>query len=196
MKRVMTLGLTVLMSAPFVAAQYEKPMPQGGAATSQIEVLTPGGGGKSMVMVFPSVGVCPVLMHAKQGSGGGLVSVRGKEPPTTGPVQRIHLVVDHGKKVKVTSAHVRVYGMSGRRNHIQNAMTGPDAAADFRRTLDVGFTAESDRESGADLVLPGFTAVSRIVLQSITYDDGSTWTPGRNQMCAAAPDPFMLVADR
>src|SRR5215469_3665215 len=46
---------------------------------------------------------CPVSMHALQGSGGGLVAVRG-EKQVSGPSQRIHLVLANDKERRITRA--------------------------------------------------------------------------------------------
>lgn len=195
MKWVLLPGLSLLLSASVLSAQYEKPIPQDGAMTTQIVTLHPDG---SVTPVGPASVPevwCPVSMDAKQGSGGGLIAARDKNPPkATGPSQRIHLVVSDTKTAKVTGARVRVYGFSGK-NRLQNAFLGPDAP-DAMRTLQVSFAPEGRNQAAADLVLPGFTAVTRVVLQAIAYDDGSTWKPEGQHSCSVRPDLIMLVAGR
>ena len=44
-----------------------------------------------------------------------------------------------------------------------------------------------------DFRLPGFVSADRIDLQSITYEDGSTWKLAGKESCRVAPDPIMLV---
>ncbi|HTB96261.1 MAG TPA: hypothetical protein VK716_04585 [Terracidiphilus sp.] len=194
MKHSMLVGLGLVLSASFLSAQYAKPA-QNSAGTAEVGTIAPISTGSTLtVITLPTVTECPVVMQAKQGSGGGLIAVRGKDSAPQGPSQHVHLIVTDGKTAKVTEARVRVFGFSGK-GRMQNAAVGPDAY-DFQRTMDVTFSPEGKGEAAADLVLPGFTAVNRVVLQTISYDDGSTWRPEQHQSCAVTPDPLMLVAGR
>jgi hypothetical protein len=56
--------------------------------------------------------------------------------------------------------------------------------------------SSSDQTEFADLVLPGFSSVQSITLNSLTYSDGSTWNSFKGNACRVAPDPFMLVSAR
>jgi len=156
----------------------------------------------NFVVVLP-MAACPVNMHALQGSGTGLVAVRG-EAKVTGFVQRIHLVLSNTGSKQIVGAKVKVSGLSGK-NRVERASSAMDLTLDpgqqsgpgvLTRMLDATFVPESEKEAATDLVLPGFTSVRSIQLESITYKDGTTWAvPGR-QACHVAPDPMMLVADR
>jgi hypothetical protein len=128
-------------------------------------------------------------MHALQGTGRGLIAVRDQRPSSSF-AQRIHLALGDRQTAKVVSARVVVQGYSGKGRMAQASM---NLTADLKRTVDVSFTPE-ENGSASDLVLPGFTAVSSIRLESIAYDDGSTWKVAAEQTCRVAPDPLMLVA--
>jgi hypothetical protein len=194
MKRALFVGLGLMLSASCLSAQYVKPSDDS-VGTAQMTVMKPGSPTTTTTIVITSSMLpCPVAMQAKQGSGGGLIAVRGKEPMLPGPSQHIHLVVTDLKKAKVTGARVRVFGLSGK-SRMRDAATGPDSY-DMQRTMEVTFAPEGNGETAADLYLPGFTAVNRVVLQTISYDDGSTWTPEQHQGCSVKPDLMMQVAGR
>ncbi len=190
MKRIVFVGLGLMLGGPLLLAQAQNQGAKIGDATVLSDTVT-ANGNRIIQLSGPLVPLCPVAMSAKQGSGGGLLATRNA-PPVSGPAQRIHLQVADSKAGKAASARIRVYGMSGK-GRMQNADSEPKP--DFVRTMDVTFAPE-DKGAAADLVLRGYTAVSKIVLQTITYEDGSTWSPTRVQMCSVAPDPFMLVAGR
>jgi hypothetical protein len=176
MMRAAVFGFLLLLSgaAPLVAQTNEQPPPKD--------------------FVFFTAGAnCPVSMRALQGSGGGLVAVRGAKP-INGPAQRIHLILA-GKSQRITRATVMVEGLSPR-NRIARTDTGGGLTSDLTRTIDVTFTPGDHNEATADLVLPGFTSITSIELQSISYQDVSTWSVPGPRACRVAPDPFMLVADK
>ena len=129
-----------------------------------------------------------------------MVAVRD-EKPIEGPSQRVHLILGNPRSAAVTGAKVKVFGLSGK-NRLERTsdhsldLTNREGASDLTRTLYVTFAPEGDKDVATDLVLPGFTSVQSVELESITYTDGSTWTVAGQQACHVAPDPIMLVADR
>lgn len=137
---------------------------------------------------------CPVSLHALQGSGSGLLAVRDAKP-TPGPSQHIHLVLADTRAAHVVSAKVAVSGLTGQKQVVPTRGLH-DNRSDATRTLDVRFVPEGDNTVAAELALPGFTSVRLVSIQSIAYDDGSTWSVAAHQACQVAPDPLMLVADR
>jgi hypothetical protein len=190
MKRTVLVGSTLLLPVAILAAQ---------TSTTPATSLENTQRASNFVIYLPA-STCPVSMHALQGSGTGLVAVRGEQPVAVFS-QRIHLILTNPKSSKITGAKVMVFGLSGK-NRIEQAssdqldLTNRDSASDLTRTLDVTFAPEGDKDVATDLVLPGFTSVSSIHLESIRYQDGSTWTVAGRQACHVAPDPLMLVADR
>lgn len=178
MKHVLLIGSTLLFATTVLAAQSSTP------AAPQIQTAS------KMVLAIPVPGEsCPVSMHALQGSGHGMIAVKN-QPPVNGFVRRIHLILGNRTTAKVVSATAVVHGYSGKGRMEQ---TSSNQEGDLTKTIDVSFTPE-DNGVAADLVLPGFTAVSSIRLESIVYSDGTTWKVGGEQICRVAPDPFMLVA--
>ena len=110
------------------------------------------------------------------------------------PAQHIHLILTgHAKDKQITSAVVTARGLSAR-THMQNANLAGEGPSDIRRTLNVTFTPDQDGTVSADIDLPAFTAVKSLQLESITYADGSSWTPEKFNACTVQPDSFMLIA--
>ena len=95
---------------------------------------------------------------------------------------------------KIVSAKVTVTGISskGRLVPLADSTASPSGKA---RTLDVNFVL-SGRDAAANLLLEGFTSITSITLKSMTYADGSVWTPSVGSSCRISPDPIMLVSAR
>jgi len=145
-------------------------------------------------------------MRAQHGSGGGLRLTRSGRVPAapSGIVQRIHLSLEGGvgnarESAKVTGAKVTVHGTSAKWLAVPTEL-GMDSSSDIKRMLDITFypdaTASVDDNEGAatDMILSGFTSVQSITLDSLTYADGSIWTPQAGRACRVIPDPLMLVS--
>jgi hypothetical protein len=137
---------------------------------------------------------CPIGMRAGQRMNGQTLAVRdGQGQMPFG--QHIHLSLLDKNPARIVSAKVTAYGLSAKYRFVRaDAMrNGPSSVT---KSLDVVFSDGQDGTVSADLVLPGFTAVNSIVLESIGYADGSTRTLSPQDGCHVAPDAVMLVADR
>jgi hypothetical protein len=194
MKRILAVSIPFLLGAAVLTAQSNATPPSGtsfGTATMENMKL---GGTSTSIVVIRMQALCPVGMHAKQGSGGGLAAVRNARPGD-GPSQRIHLVLARRHSQQITGARVLVRGLSGKDRTVRS-ISMEDIVPDRGQMLDVTFTPDNSVEASADLVLPGFTSIQSIELQSITYADGSTWKMANQNTCTVAPDPMMLIAGR
>jgi hypothetical protein len=189
MKRAAFVGLCLSLAVTMASAQE--------AARSTAHQNNAQQSSKDFVMVLPA-STCPVSMHALQGRGSGLVAVRD-EKPIEGSSQRVHLILSNPRSAVVAGAKVKVFGLSGK-NRLERTsahsldLTNREGASDLARTLDVTFAPEGDKDVSTDLVLPGFTSVRSIELESLTYKDGSTWAVAGQQACHVAPDAMMLIA--
>ncbi len=153
--------------------------------------------GQSAVVTIVPAQTCPVSMRARQSGATDMVRVKegqNVDPETlTKPGQRIRLTVARPKDGRqIASATVTANGFTAR-DRIRR--TDSSDASDTRRTLQVAFAAEDDGFA-AQLVLPGFTAIQSVHLDSVTYTDGSTWKMADDQTCTVIPDFLMLVADK
>jgi len=137
---------------------------------------------------------CPVSMHAQQRAGGDVLVTRdGQRHPLS---QRIHLILgDFKNPARVVSAQVTVRGANGKPRAVPTAFS-PGGPGEATKTLDLKFDVTENGEVSTDLSLAGFTSVSSIRLDSLTFADGSTWVSSDSKTCRTAPDPFMLVSAR
>jgi hypothetical protein len=136
---------------------------------------------------------CPVPMRAQQGFSGGLVAVRQSQPAPPAPAFRLTLTLTNRKSTGIASARVTVFGLSGKARAIP---LDSAPASDLARTMNIRFGDSGNADAAADLLLRGFTTVTRIDLDSLTYADGSTWTASTGTSCHVAPDPLMLLSAR
>ena len=137
---------------------------------------------------------CPISMRAQQRtSATGLM--RAGDWKAAVPGQRIHLDVDRGPNA-VTAIQITVRGTTARPRvyTAQSQQVRSDAVKSFTLTAD-GASADGAAIS-SDLLLRGFTSVQSVNLDSVSYDDGSIWTPAGGKGCSVAPDPLMLVSSR
>ena len=144
------------------------------------------------VMPQPPDGACPVSMHAQQKAGGDILVTRdGQRHPLA---QRIHLIL-RSLANPVVAAKVTVRGTNGKPRAVPT-MLMPGNSGEAAKTLDLRFDTVENGEASTDLSLSGFTSVSSIRLDSLTFADGTIWVPASGQSCRTTPDPFMLVSSR
>jgi hypothetical protein len=108
-----------------------------------------------------------------------------------GPSQRIHLILQNPQSKTYASAKIVVRGLSPKGRSLLTERARTD---DLAKALDVAFVPDDEKSVSADLLLPGFTSVTAIELQSVTYQDGTTWSVADHLACRVAPDPLMLIA--
>jgi len=151
---------------------------------------------------------CLVSMRAQQkGLGDLLLADKGRDGKVDGPAQRIHLTLGKGTETSEEIARVRVTvhgtgaenrmyrvpaGQADSRGGGGDFLTGPKA--DRARSFDLAFRPNAEGEIATDLVLRGFTSVTWINLNSVTFADGAVWMPGGKLNCRISPDLLMLIA--
>jgi hypothetical protein len=208
MKSVLALSFAALALPAVLAAQSPAPVPAPGSGFATAYVTTFDGTTSKTTAVTIQVNSCPVAMQAKQGSGSGLVMVRrdhsddGESALSSKPSQRIHLIL--GKMPgahftdpqQITGATVTAKGLSARDRLDPALDLSGTRPSDIRRTMNVTFSTEKDGSVSADLILPGFTSVNSIRLDSVDLKDGSTWTLPGLKACVVTPDGIMLVANQ
>lgn len=139
---------------------------------------------------------CSVAMHATQGSSSQLVRTRnGSSTPMMRP--RLTLTPSDGRKI--VSATVTAHGYPpspGSVDLVAQLLSQPPKShsRQIAKTLAVKFHAADNGAFTAQIPLPGFSAVTMIDLNSVSYSDGAIWNaPARNE-CHVAPDPLLLIA--
>ena len=134
---------------------------------------------------------CPVSLHAQQMPGGDRWVVNGF---TVKPLaQRLHLTATASHSGPVVAANITVRGYAGQPRFTPIGPSGEDAG-EASKTLDVTFAPAHGRDASTDFALAGFSAVTVVDLNSITYSDGSTWKLNAGSSCRTWIDGTMLIA--
>ena len=176
MKRTACLAFGLLFCSVAISAQNESP------SQKQLKFVIP----------VPLSSACPVGMHARHEDGlHRRVLVNGAAPAET-PGLHLVLTLTDVRPTRITNATVTVHGLNGKKQFLQTG-TARDSSGEATKTLHLAFAAGEEKSASADLVVPGFTSVSSIVLDSVTYANGSTWRFSGREACQVAPDGFMLV---
>jgi len=135
-------------------------------------------------------------MHAEQQGGLGILTARddrGESQQRSGVAQHIRLILGDAKNsATIVSAKLTVRGTSPK-GRMTPTVLNQNVAPDARKTLAVTFDVDGKGSASANLVLPGFTSVTSITLDSLTYADGSIWRPSNGNGCRTSPDLLMLV---
>lgn len=178
MKRLVTCTALLLTSLTLAAQNGDK-----AATPTQLRIIQ---------TTIPAA--CPISMSAQQGVWDHTIKVRqGEQPHPPQPFgQRIFLTLADAHPARIVSAIVAVHGTTGK-NHMLQAVDSA-SGSNATRTLTAAFTKQADNSVSADIYLPGFTSVTSLELQQVSYADGSTWKLSNANVCSVTPDPMMLIA--
>lgn len=183
MRIVLSLGFVLICWALSSLAQQKGP------------VLQPG------VHLTDSVqaAMCPLQMRVRQGIGGNMMAVDGNGKQVEIFAQRLKLLLndvrrEHESEARMVEATVTVHGTSAK-GQVLPADTRRVASGEIVKTLTVRLTANGEPEVSGDIRLPGFTSTRMVDLESVAYDDGSTWKLSGTDTCHVPPDMVMPVGD-
>ena len=179
----------LLISLP-LAAQKKSSSETATPAGPQVHSLSSG----SVVIDYGAiVAGCPVGMRASQSLWNHNIAVqKGLGHQKFG--QRLSLVLKDPRHARITEATVRVHGLTGKNRMLEtgNRSDGSESAT----TIHLSFGQKEDNEAMGDLWVPGFTAVTTVELQDVSYSDGSLWRVSGLDICRVQPDPVMLITER
>jgi hypothetical protein len=135
---------------------------------------------------------CPVSLHAQQMPGGDRWVVNGF---TVKPLaQRLHLTATAPPHAgPIVAANITVRGYTGKARFTPVGVAGQDEG-NAAKTLDVAFASGGGKQASTDIALAGFSAVTVVALNSITYSDGASWKLSAGSSCRTWIDGMMLVA--
>lgn len=180
------------------------------AASFTCETTTEPGKPSATVCKTAMAPACPLDMHVRQGIGGGMIAVdsNGVKRKVFAPRLRLFLndIRPDKSGQRIVSATVKVHGSNGKErilplisspdSNLSNSAVDRDANPDeIERTLTVNLGAWGEPGVSGDFRLPGFTSTSRVDLQSVTYEDGSTWKVSGRETCHVAPDFLMRIGN-
>jgi hypothetical protein len=186
------LGSVALTGATFGFAQSSG----AGQSFGVVTQLSQGSAPSSVIVLTapPQASACPVSLRAQHLADGSMV--RTRDGHSKGVGQWLHLSVDKPQAEQVTSALITVHGFADV-PRVTEAAPAAKTQSDAQRTMTVSFsTVPASGAAGADLWVPGMTAVTSIELKRVTYADGSLWSFAGGGSCRITPDPLMLVAGR
>jgi hypothetical protein len=140
---------------------------------------------------------CPLDMRVRQGVGAKTMAVDRNGRQMEMFAARLILLLKDARRenpaeARMLGATVTVHGTTAK-GQILPADTRPSASGEVVKTLEVRLTAYGEPEVSGDLLLPGFTSARMVDLDSVTYDDGSTWRLSGTDSCHVAPDLLMPV---
>ncbi|MFP5236683.1 MAG: hypothetical protein ACLGSD_12345 [Acidobacteriota bacterium] len=140
---------------------------------------------------------CPVAdMHATQGSSSQMLRTNdGKSTPMMRP--KLTLTPHDGRKIVAATVTAHGYPPTpGTLDLVANLLSQPTTSHNrqIAKTLAIKFHADDEGGFSAELPLRGFSAVTMIDLNSVTYSDGSVWKVAKQNQCRVAPDPLLLIA--
>lgn len=134
---------------------------------------------------------CPISLRAQQMPGGDRMVVDGVPVKTI--AQMLHLTASAPHSRQVTAANITVRGYSNKARFMPTGLTNQDAG-DAAKTMDVNFASTSEKDASTDVSVAGFSAVTVVDLNSVTYSNGSTWKLAAGRSCRSWIDGVMLVA--
>ena len=160
------------------------------------DTRTPPKGGTATGCKTTVVEGCPVDMRVRQRMGGGTVAVDKDGTRRQIFAQRLRLILNSLRQGegdrKAVSATVTVHG-TGAKARMQSLRSG-SVSNSMVKSFHVDLAHWDEPGVSGEFLLPGFTSASQVDLESVTYDDGTTWKLSNNQSCRVAPDPLMLIA--
>jgi hypothetical protein len=145
----------------------------------------------AVLEIAPPAAHCPVSLNAQQMPGGDRWVVNGASVKPL--AQRLHLTATAPHSGPIVAANITVRGYTGKARLTPVGRFDSDTG-DAARTLDVAFASGAGGEASTDIALAGFSAVTVVELNSITYSDGSRWKLSAGSSCRTWIDGIMLVA--
>jgi hypothetical protein len=144
-----------------------------------------------------TVNRCPIGLQVDHGSffferrtdyGSGL----HQQMPLAHAVQAIHLAMTNPSAREIVEVQFTIHGYSDK----GRALFLMSGAPDLTRKITLKRDIEGKGQASSDLSLSGFTAVSSVDVDSLTYADGSMWNATASGVCSVTPKAFMLVSAR
>lgn len=146
---------------------------------------------------IPQAHPCSVAdMRATQGSSSQMLRTQnGKSTPMMRPTLTLKPVDRRAIVSATVTAHG--YGMTPGSIDLVAQAVPPEHKATGReitKTIKIKFKPVEGGAFTAELPLPGFSAVTMIDLNSVTFGDGTVWKSNTRNECRVAPDPLLLIA--
>lgn len=136
---------------------------------------------------------CPVGMRALHAPDFHRVYVHGDTRAESSAMQLKFVLTNH-RPGQIVAANITAHGRKGKGEVVPAiASRAFGNSADLAKTMDVSFASGTDGSVATNIALPGFSYVTSIELNSVTYASGATWKFAPRDACQVAPDPLMLI---
>ena len=136
---------------------------------------------------------CPIHMQAQRQAGQGASAYvdNGRK----GPVQSLHLILNNPRYAEIVEVRMTAHGLNAK-GRLSPAQTAAADSSEIKKTIDLKLKIAGNSQASADLVLPTFTSVRSVDLDSVRYADGATWRSSAGHTCQVYPDATMLISKR
>ena len=157
-------------------------------------------GNPSTVLITAPLGNCPVGISARRGLGVGAVAVDNDKPDRNGPNDRINrgeasqqlqILMLNLKAVGVTGAQITAHGTAPGAGRVIPAGDADGATA--TQTVYLKLAVGAGGEGSTDVRFRGFTSISLLDLDAVSFADGTSWHSAAGHTCEIVPSRFMLV---
>jgi len=146
--------------------------------------------------VVPATAVgCPVGLQAQRGSSAGMVVTHrfGDHGPLMGIAQQLHMTLTNPGVSDIVGVTLVVHGLTATMRMSPALQAGSGDAGTISRTVQLGVNLGARKKAVTDLTVDSFTAVTRVDLVAVAYQDGSAWHALEKQTCRITPDLYMPV---
>lgn len=134
---------------------------------------------------------CPVALLAKPGVGPGMVVIVDGNNTAS---QQLNLQLTNLFGMwAITHAQITVHGLTAK-GAIDPAIFGMPGTPTIAKQVDLALNVAPGANVSTSLLFKGFTSVSWIDLDSLTYAGGSAWHASPQHACRIEPSRVMLVA--
>ncbi|MGA7859474.1 MAG: hypothetical protein WCA11_16185 [Terracidiphilus sp.] len=148
---------------------------------------------QSVFVLPPVLYTCPIGMRAEHAPDIHRVYVQG-DTRTESSAMQLKFILTNRRPGQIVAANITAHGRKGKAEIIPAvASRASGDSADTAKTMDVSFASGADESVNTNIVLPGFSYVTFIELNSVTYANGTTWKFAPRDDCQVAPDPLMLI---
>lgn len=136
---------------------------------------------------------CPIDMRAQRQSGVGAVVPTADR--NKGPVQELAFTLKNSTPKEIVDLQITVHGINSK-GRVSPLKTSSADSSQIQKSLDLKLKIGPESRTSTTLVLPGFTAVRSIELDSVNYAGGSSWRSSTVHSCHIYPDATMLISKR
>ncbi|MGH9616693.1 MAG: hypothetical protein ACRD28_08110 [Acidobacteriaceae bacterium] len=147
--------------------------------------------------VVPGSTNCPINMSAQKQTG--LRAMRrvspGAHPKPQGPAQDLRLSLKNSTFQEIVGLQITAYGFNSKPQLYLGRTTSANSST-IHKTVDLKLKVDPKSEASINLLLPEFTSVTLLNVDSIHYAGGSTWHPSAVHTCRVVPDGMMLISSR